>query len=228
MNDLSLAAKRFMDLSTAGLGLLVLGPLMLLLAAVIRARLGPPVFFRQVRPGRNGVPFRLWKFRTMTNERDSTGSLKPDEERGTTLGRWLRRWSLDELPQLINVLTGEMSLVGPRPLLMRYLPRYNPEQARRMLAKPGITGWAQVNGRNGLAWDRRLELDTWYADHWSLRLDFKIIALTALAVLRSEGVKPGAGEELDEFWGEGVIPDDGPRAKPVEEDETSLDGRWKQ
>lgn len=217
--NLERVGKRGLDLAGGVAGLIVAGPAIAALAAAVRIDMGAPVFYGQIRPGLNGVPFRLWKFRTMTEERGPDGRLLPDGERLTRLGRFMRRFSLDELPQLYNVLTGTMSLVGPRPLLVRYLPRYNARQSRRQLVKPGITGWAQVHGRNALDWAERLELDVWYVENWSLALDLRILAETVLQVMRAEGAKPGAGAEFDEFWGEEGPPAEGPRAFPVEQDE---------
>jgi sugar transferase EpsL len=193
--------KRAFDLILAALSAPLWAPLMGLTAALVRLRLGSPVLFRQVRPGLGGRPFRVLKFRTMTDARDAKGNYLPDELRMTAFGRWLRSSSLDELPELFNVLRGEMSLVGPRPLLMQYLPRYSPEQARRHEMKPGITGWAQVNGRNTLTWEDKFRLDVWYVEHWSLWLDVKILWMTAGNVLARKDIdKPGyVGQE--EFMG---------------------------
>jgi sugar transferase EpsL len=213
------AAKRLLDLLGATLGSIIALPFAGLIWVVVRVRMGSPAFYGQVRAGRDGAPFTLWKFRTMTGSRDESGSLLPDAQRLRALGLLLRRFSLDELPQLVNVLCGEMSLVGPRPLLLRYLPRYSPRQRLRLVAKPGITGWAQVNGRNTTDWSTRLELDAWYAENWTFGLDLKILALTLLQVFKTGSVKPGAGAELDEFWGEAGPPAEGPRAFPVEQDE---------
>lgn len=193
--------KRFLDIVGAGLGLVAFGPLMLYVAFRIWRKVGSPVLFRQVRPGLHGRPFILLKFRTMTEERDAAGRLLPDEKRLTPLGRFLRQYSLDELPEFINVLKGEMSLVGPRPLLMEYLDRYTPEQARRHEVKPGITGWAQVNGRNALTWEEKFKLDVWYVDHWSLLLDIKILMMTVVKVLRREGVSAQGHATMPEFRG---------------------------
>lgn len=193
--------KRLLDLTVVfviGLPMVVVG---LALAAVVRLKLGSPVLFSQVRPGLHGHPFRLIKFRTMTDARDESGRVLPDAERLTGFGRMLRASSLDELPELWNVLRGEMSLVGPRPLLMQYLDRYTPRQARRMEVRPGITGWAQVNGRNALSWEERFELDVWYVDNRSLLLDLKILALTALSVVRREGVSAQGHATMPEFLG---------------------------
>ena len=214
--------KRVIDLAGASTALVISAPIMAAAAATVRLRIGPPVLYRQVRPGRDGALFRLLKLRTMTDERGRDGQLLPDAVRLTPIGRWLRRWSLDELPQLVNVLKGDMSLVGPRPLLVRYLDRYNARQGLRLTVKPGITGWAQVNGRNALDWPARLELDAWYAEHRSTRLDLEILALTIWRVITAEGVLAGAGADLDEFWGEAGPPAEGPRAFPVEADESRL------
>jgi len=185
-------SKRLLDLTLASLMLILLLPLMLFVALLVRIFLGKPVLFRQQRPGYQGRPFFLYKFRTMTEARGPDGNLLPDAERLTPLGRFLRATSLDELPELFNVLRGEMSLVGPRPLLMEYLPRYSPEQMRRHEVLPGITGWAQVNGRNALDWPARFQLDVWYVDHWSFWLDVKILLLTFWKVFTREGIsQPG-------------------------------------
>src|SRR5690349_21738968 len=178
--------KRLMDLSIAFILLVILSLPMLITALVILATMGAPVLFRQQRPGLGGRPFELIKFRTMAVAADREGAAASDEARLTATGRRVRRLSLDELPQLVNVLRGDMSLVGPRPLLMEYLPLYTPEQARRHEVRPGITGWAQVNGRNAISWEDRFELDVWYVNHQSLRLDLKILAVTIWKVLRRE------------------------------------------
>jgi lipopolysaccharide/colanic/teichoic acid biosynthesis glycosyltransferase len=180
--------KRALDVVMAAVGLVLLSPLLAAVAVAVRVRLGSPVLFRQSRPGLNAVCFSLIKFRTMTTAADVQGNLLPDAERLTSLGRFLRKTSLDELPQLWNVLKGNLSLVGPRPLLIEYLDRYTPEQARRHLVKPGITGWAQVNGRNALSWEEKFALDTWYVDHWSFWLDLRIVLLTIKSVVRREGI----------------------------------------
>jgi lipopolysaccharide/colanic/teichoic acid biosynthesis glycosyltransferase len=163
--------------------------------------MGPPVFFRQLRPGLHGRPFRVVKFRTMADARDARGGLLPDAARLTAVGRVLRATSLDELPQLWNVLRGELSLVGPRPLLMQYLPRYSPEQARRHDVLPGVTGWAQVHGRNALSWEDKFALDVWYVDHWSPWLDLRILAATLLHVARREGISQPGHATMPEFLG---------------------------
>ncbi len=185
-------SKRLLDLGIVVLALLLLSPLLLAVALSVRLFLGKPVLFRQQRPGYKGRPFFIYKFRTMTNASDSAGNLLPDAERLTPLGRFLRAFSLDELPELFNILRGEMSVVGPRPLLMEYLPRYSPEQMRRHEAYPGLTGWAQIHGRNALTWADKFRLDVWYVDHWSFWLDIQIILLTFWKVLQREGIsQPG-------------------------------------
>ncbi len=193
--------KRLFDLSAAGGGLLLLWPILLVLAVLVRAKVGRPVLFRQARPGLAGRVFTIYKFRTMTDVRDANGQLLPDAERLTKFGRFLRSTSLDELPELINVLKGEMSLVGPRPLLMQYLDRYTPEQARRHEVRPGLTGWAQINGRNALTWEQKFELDTWYVDHVSFCLDLKILLLTIGKVLKREGIAQRGQATMEEFFG---------------------------
>jgi sugar transferase EpsL len=195
------ASKRIFDLLVAGLMLVLLSPLLLVLALLVWLKHGRPLFFRQTRPGYLGRPFAIYKFRTMNDRRDAEGRLLPDAERLTGFGRFLRGTSLDELPELLNVLRGEMSLVGPRPLLMQYLERYTPEQARRMHVLPGITGWAQVNGRNLLTWEDKFRLDVWYVDHWSLWLDVKILALTLVKALQREGISQPGHATSEEFLG---------------------------
>jgi sugar transferase EpsL len=170
-----------------------------LIALLVWRTMGRPVLFRHVRPGLHGKPFVMYKFRTMRDLRDAEGKLLPDEARLTPFGRWLRTTSLDELPELVNVLRGEMSLVGPRPLLMEYLDRYTPEQARRHEVKPGITGWAQIHGRNNLSWDERFKLDVWYVDNWSLWLDVKILWRTLWMVLRREGISAQGHATMPRF-----------------------------
>ena len=193
--------KRALDVIGASFALLVFGPVMLYIALRIWREMGSPVLFRQVRPGLHGRPFVMYKFRTMTEERDAQGKLLPDEKRLTRLGRFLREHSLDELPEFFNVLKGDMSLVGPRPLLMEYLDRYTPEQARRHEVKPGITGWAQVNGRNALSWEEKFKLDVWYVDNWNLLLDLKILLMTIVKVLRREGISAQGHATMPEFKG---------------------------
>lgn len=183
------AVKRLLDIVGASLLLVMLSPAMLVIALLVWLKLGPPVLFRQVRPGLRGKPFVLCKFRTMTDERDVNGNLLPDERRLTPLGRFLRSTSLDELPELLNVLKGEMSLVGPRPLLMKYLPYFTNRERKRLETRPGITGLAQISGRNDLTWDERLELDVQYVENSSLALDTKILLLTLIRVLRRDGVQ---------------------------------------
>ena len=191
--------KRLLDLTAALLGLIVLALPLLLLVWLVRRKLGRPAFFRQVRPGLHGRPFQMVKFRTMTDARGPDGALLPDAERLTPFGRFLRASSLDELPELWNVLKGDMSLVGPRPLLMEYLPLYTPEQARRHAVRPGITGWAQVNGRNALSWEEKFALDVWYVDHQSLWLDIRILWMTAVKVLRRQDIS-APGEATVEYF----------------------------
>jgi len=195
------AGKRLFDLATAGLGLLLLSPLLLFLALLVRIQHGAPVLFRQRRPGFKGIPFEVYKFRTMKDARASDGAMLPDAERLTPLGRFLRASSLDELPELVNVLRGEMSLVGPRPLLMQYLERYSPEQMRRHDALPGITGWAQINGRNALTWEDKFRLDVWYVDHRSFWLDIRILILTFWKVFTREGISQPGHATAEEFMG---------------------------
>lgn len=196
-----LCGKRLFDVALTTPGLLVLSPLLGFLMLLVRWQLGGPVLFRQKRPGIRGQPFTLLKLRTMTDERDAEGNLLPDAERLKPFGRLLRSTSLDELPELVNVLRGDMSLVGPRPLLMRYLQRYTSEQMRRHEARPGITGWAQVNGRNTIEWEERFALDVWYVDNQSLWLDLKILALTLLKVVRREGISEQGHATQSEFTG---------------------------
>ena len=193
--------KRFFDLVLACLGLLLLSIPLFFLIWKIRRKLGSPVFFRQTRPGRHGKPFEMVKFRTMTNARGPDGQLLPDGLRLAPFGRFLRAASLDELPELWNVLKGDMSLVGPRPLLIEYLPLYSPEQSRRHAVRPGITGWAQVNGRNALSWDEKFKLDVWYVDHRSLWLDIKILWLTVRKVLVREGISAAGEATMSKFTG---------------------------
>jgi sugar transferase EpsL len=194
-------AKRLFDLALSVPGFILVSPLLLTLALLLRLSQGSPVLFCQARPGYQGKIITVYKFRTMRHATHPDGSPLPDNERITPLGRFLRSISLDELPELINVLRGEMSLVGPRPLLVQYLPRYSPQQMRRHNVLPGITGWAQINGRNELDWDERFRLDVWYVDHWSLWLDLRILALTALKVLRREGITPRGSQNVQEFMG---------------------------
>ena len=195
------AAKRLLDMVGGSLVLVVLSPLIAAVAAIVRFRIGSPILFRQTRPGLNAEPFRMVKFRTMTDDRGPDGAMLGDEERLGEAGRWLRRWSLDELPELWNVVAGDMSLVGPRPLLMEYLPRYTDEQARRHEVRPGLTGLAQVSGRNELPWERRFELDVWYIDNWSLWLDTRILLSTVRRVLTGGGVSQQGRATMTPFEG---------------------------
>jgi lipopolysaccharide/colanic/teichoic acid biosynthesis glycosyltransferase len=196
-----LGMKRVFDVTVAALLLVLFSPLACGLAVLIRITLGSPVLFRQTRPGLNGRPFELWKFRTMSDLRDADGALLPDAARLGGFGRFLRRTSLDELPELANVVRGEMSLVGPRPLLMSYLARYTTRQARRHEVRPGITGLAQISGRNLLSWEDRFECDVWYIDHWSIWLDLKILFKTVATVIAREGISQPGRETADEFMG---------------------------
>jgi lipopolysaccharide/colanic/teichoic acid biosynthesis glycosyltransferase len=195
------ALKRAIDVVGASTALVVLSPLLAVVALLVRVRMGSPVLFRQERPGRGGHPFVMTKFRTMTDRRGADGELLPDAERLTALGRWLRRTSIDELPELLNVVHGDMSLVGPRPLLMEYLPRYSVEQARRHEVRPGVTGWAQVNGRNAVTWDEKFALDVWYVDHRSARLDVEILARTVRQVFSGHGVSAPGHATMAPFRG---------------------------
>jgi sugar transferase EpsL len=194
-------SKRLLDLLLTIPGLVLLSPILALIALLVRIYHGSPIFFSQLRPGYRSKPFRLIKFRSMNEQRDPQGNLLPDSQRLTRLGRFLRSSSLDELPEFFHVLAGQMSLVGPRPLLMQYLERYSPEQKRRHDVLPGITGWAQINGRNALTWEDKFRLDVWYVDHWSLWLDIKILLLTLWKVLRREGISQPGHATAEEFMG---------------------------
>lgn len=193
--------KRLIDVLIVLCSAIVVVPVVLVVALIVRLKLGSPIFFRQQRPGLDGKPFMMIKFRSMTSERDEHGELLPDAQRLTAFGQFLRRSSLDELPELWNVLKGEMSLVGPRPLLMQYLARYTPEQARRHAVRPGITGWAQVNGRNAITWEEKFRLDAWYVDHASFWLDMKILGLTFLKVVKRDGISAEGETTMHEFMG---------------------------
>ena len=193
--------KRLFDIAISAVALLLLSPILLVVATMVRAKLGTPVLFRQARPGLHGRPFTLAKFRTMRDALDHNGRALPDEQRLTSFGRTLRSTSLDELPELWNVLKGDMSLVGPRPLLMQYLERYSPDQARRHDVRPGLTGWAQVKGRNALSWPEKLALDVWYVDNRSFMLDLKIIAMTVKQLFVREGIAHEGSETMPEFMG---------------------------
>jgi len=193
--------KRLFDIVASAFGLLLLSPVIAVVAWKISCKLGSPVLFRQVRPGLNGRPFEMIKFRTMRDAVDAVGNLLPDSERMTPFGSFLRSSSLDELPELWNVLKGDMSLVGPRPLLMEYLPLYSPEQDRRHEARPGVTGWAQINGRNALSWEEKFKLDVWYVDNRSMWLDLKIIFLTLKKVIVKEGISATGHASMPHFKG---------------------------
>lgn len=196
--------KRGLDLLLSGGALLLLWPVLLVLGVLVRAKLGSPAIFCQERPGKNGKVFRLYKLRTMTEERDENGELLSDEERLTPFGRKLRALSLDELPELWNIFRGDMSIVGPRPLLVQYLPLYNAHQARRHEVTPGLTGWAQVNGRNLVTWEDKFDMDVWYVDHISFALDVKILWMTVKAVLRREGISAEGSATMEDFMGSEV------------------------
>lgn len=196
--------KRLFDILGAAIGLVLLSPVLVVVAFLIWRQMGAPVLFRQTRPGLHGKPFEMVKFRSMRDALDAQGNPLPDSERLTRLGRFLRASSLDELPELWNVLKGEMSLVGPRPLLMEYLPLYSPEQARRHEVRPGVTGWAQVNGRNAISWDQKFALDVWYVDNQSLWLDLKIIWLTTRKVFKREGIDDQGGVGQEKFKGNDI------------------------
>jgi sugar transferase EpsL len=191
--------KRVLDLALAIPASLILSPVLLIISLLVWINYGTPIIFRQRRPGYRAKPFWIYKFRTMTDSRDENKNLLPDEQRLTRLGKFLRSTSLDELPEMINVLKGEMSIVGPRPLLLRYLERYSPEQARRHAVLPGITGWAQVNGRNALTWEEKFNLDVWYVDHWSFWLDLRIIFLSIIKTLQQEGINQPGQATAEEF-----------------------------
>lgn len=194
-------AKRFLDVLAAILLIVLLSPLLLLIALLVRIKLGRPVLFRQMRPGLLGQPFELLKFRTMTNDRDDSGQLLPAESRLSAFGKRLRATSLDELPELLNVLRGDMSMVGPRPLLMEYLSLYSSSQARRHEVRPGITGWAQIHGRNSISWSEKFELDVWYVDHVSFATDMKVMWRTLLTVFSGRGVNAPDGGTMPPFTG---------------------------
>ena len=193
--------KRAFDIVFSLGWLIFFSPLLLVVAILVRLKLGSPVLFIQERPGLRARPFRMVKFRTMTDERDSDGELLPDEQRLTSFGKFLRSTTLDEFPEMWNVLIGDMSVVGPRPLLMRYVPRYDAFQARRMEVKPGVTGWAQVNGRNSLTWEEKFALDVWYVDYRSFWLDMRIVVMTLFKVFARTGIEAAKGGAVEEFWG---------------------------
>lgn len=200
-NNGSRIIKSLLDRFVAAIALLMLCPLILIVAIAIYFRMGSPLIFSQPRPGKDGKIFRFYKFRTMTDERDGEGNLLSDEERLTAFGEFLRESSLDEIPQLWNILKGDMSFIGPRPLLVRYLERYSPQQARRHEVKPGITGLAQVKGRNAISWEQKFQLDVWYIDNWNLWLDLKIFVMTFVKVLRKEGIDEEGQVSSSEFLG---------------------------
>jgi len=193
--------KCLIDIIGSLIGLTISSPIIVIISIIIYITMGRPIFFKQVRPGLRGKPFVIYKFRTMLDLRDENGNLLPDERRLTTIGRFLRSTTLDELPEFWNVLKGDMSLVGPRPLLMEYLDRYTPEQARRHEVKPGMTGWAQINGRNAISWEEKFKLDVWYVDNWNILLDLKIIFLTILKVIKREGISAEGHVTMPEFKG---------------------------
>jgi sugar transferase EpsL len=194
-------SKRIFDLILVLPGMLILSPLFLVISVLVRLNFGPPIIFRQQRPGYRGKRFWIYKIRSMTEARDAKGNMLPDEQRLTRLGKLLRSTSLDELPELFNVVRGEMSLVGPRPLLMQYLERYSAEQARRHAVLPGVTGWAQINGRNAITWQEKFALDVWYVDHWSLGLDIRILFQTLVKTVRREGINQPGQATAEEFMG---------------------------
>jgi len=194
-------AKRTMDIAGALVGLILCMPIFLIVPIVIKLVSRGPVFFLQKRAGLGGKPFHIIKFHTLTTQRDASGELLPDEQRMTRWGQFLRRWNIDELPEFLNILIGNMSLVGPRPLPVRYLDRYSPAQARRHEAVPGITGWAQINGRNAISWDEKFRLDVWYVDNWSVWLDIKILFLTFLSVFKGTGISADGHATMPEFTG---------------------------
>lgn len=193
--------KAILDRIASAIALVVFCPFIIFVAIAIYLRMGRPIIFTQPRPGKNGRIFTFYKFRTMTNDRDLNGNLLSDEERLTAIGQFLRKTSLDELPQLWNVLKGDMSFIGPRPLMVEYLERYSPEQARRHIVMPGITGWAQINGRNTISWPEKFKLDVWYVDNWSLWLDLKILFLTVWKVVKKEGISQTNHATMEDFMG---------------------------
>lgn len=202
LKQISRFIKSVLDRVIAAIALFIFSPLVLIVAIAIYLRIGRPILFSQPRPGKNSRIFEFYKFRTMSNERDLNGILLPDEQRLTKFGQFLRQTSLDELPQLLNVLKGDMSFVGPRPLIVEYLDRYTPEQARRHEVKPGITGLAQIKGRNAISWEEKFKYDVWYIDHWNLELDLKILFLTIWKVLRREGINTEGYATSQEFRGQ--------------------------
>lgn len=201
--NLACVLKKMLDFLFAATGILLISPLLTIIAFLVLFFHGRPILFRQIRPGLHQMPFEIYKFRTLIDKRGPNGDLLPDEQRLTRFGKFLRRTSLDELPELFNVLKGDMSLVGPRPLLMEYLELYSSEQARRHEMRPGITGWAQVNGRNAISWEEKFKHDLWYIDHWSLFLDLKIIFMTIVNILKMEGINQPGQATAEKFKGEG-------------------------
>ncbi len=193
--------KRILDILIAGIGIIITSPILIVTALLVRIKLGKPVLFKQARPGKNGKIFFMYKFRTMTDARDEKGELLPDEDRLTSFGKFLRASSLDELPELINILKGNMSLVGPRPLLVQYLPLYNEEQKRRHEVTPGITGYAQVHGRNSISWEEKFKMDVYYVDHVSFLLDCKILCKTFQTVIKREGIHSATSATMEPFQG---------------------------
>ena len=194
--------KRGLDVAVSAIAVIILSPLILVLVLAVRIFLGSPILFRQLRPGRDGKPFEMMKFRTMLELRGENGELLPDADRLSPFGRWLRSTSLDEIPEIWNILRGDMSLVGPRPLLMTYLPLYSAKQARRHEVRPGLTGWAQINGRNALQWSEKFELDVWYVDNQSFVLDVKILILTVLRVIKKDGISAAGEATMPPFTGD--------------------------
>ncbi|QHI72082.1 sugar transferase [Aminipila terrae] len=201
--------KRTFDIIVSSCAILVLSPVLLIVSIMVRVKLGSPVIFMQERPGLHAKIFTMYKFRSMTDECDDTGQLMPDHVRLTNFGKFLRKTSLDELPELFNIFKGDMSFVGPRPLLVRYLERYNDEQARRHDVRPGLTGWAQINGRNAITWEEKFRLDVWYVDHWNLWLDLKIFIMTFVKVIRKEGISAEGEATMGEFLGTKEITKEG-------------------
>lgn len=193
--------KRFFDIFFSLFFIVILSPILLIVCLLVRIKLGSPIFFRQKRPGLHGKVFTMFKFRSMIDKKDAEGNLLPDTDRLTRLGKFLRSTSIDELPELYNILKGDMSFVGPRPLLVKYLERYSPEQARRHEVKPGLTGWAQVNGRNAISWEEKFKLDVWYVDNWNLMLDIKILWMTVIKVFKREGISAEGEATMKEFLG---------------------------
>lgn len=199
--------KRLLDIVLSGLALVILSPVLLVTAVLVRVKLGSPVIFKQPRPGKDEKIFNLYKFRTMTDARDADGNLLPDEDRLTAFGKWLRSTSLDELPELICILKGDMSIVGPRPLLVKYLPLYNEEQRQRHNVRPGLTGWAQVNGRNAISWEEKFRYDVWYVQNVGIWTDLKIVFLTVLKVFHREGISSAGSVTMGEFCGTNSVED---------------------